>query len=237
MMPTWDRRGWATEVLWCDTAQLSAWGRLSVPPLVLSFAPHSLLNTVTWWFPAHIKSDLVFRIALRDFLRYHSQIIFKILDARCNQSNKALWKITALITISLQHSAAAPLKKLSSIAGTRKAAAGQPLVRAGRAQPQAQVRVPPCAAAIDRLQISRIIHFPTTQHKVDESPLITSLLKGNHWSMALWENKPPPKADESRRSSEQLPFGTVPPSVPTDSTQLTHAALPSLKLSLAGVTL
>lgn len=42
--------------------------------------------------------------------------------------------------------------------------------------------------------------------------------------MALWENKPPPKADESRRSSEQLPLGTAPPSVPTDSTQLPHAA-------------
>lgn len=29
-------------------------GRLSVPPLALSFAPHSSLNMITWWFSAHI---------------------------------------------------------------------------------------------------------------------------------------------------------------------------------------
>lgn len=29
-------------------------GRLSVPPLTLSFAPHSSLNMITWWFSAHI---------------------------------------------------------------------------------------------------------------------------------------------------------------------------------------
>lgn len=34
-------------------------------------------------------------------------------------------------------------------------------------------------------------------------PLITSLLKGNHWSMALWEIKPPPKL-------YQMPWNSLP---------------------------
>lgn len=83
--------------------------------------------------------------------------------------------------------------------------------------------------------------FQDNSAQANSSSLITSLLKGNHWSTAWGEKQLPTKPDQSQgEGGVAAPCGTLPRLVPMDKPEKLRSRVlltMGLKLSLAGVRL